>query len=127
MGKELTIQKRTKHLSDIREELKRLTDLLIGMGALKIILFGSCANNTAGYLSDLDLFVIMNTDLLFEERLIFFYKTLLPSVPTDLIINTQAEYEINRDNPFILEIQKNGKVIYEKSTCNRRFKMAYAG
>jgi uncharacterized protein len=113
-GKELIIQKRTEHLHNIKTELTRLTGLLKEMGAIKIVLFGSCANNTAGFLSDLDLFIIMETNLPFVERLMYIYKTLLPSVPTDMIIYTPAEYERNKENSFIREIKKNGKIIYEK-------------
>ncbi|NLV26547.1 MAG: nucleotidyltransferase domain-containing protein [Methanomicrobiales archaeon] len=113
--KELEIQLRTKHLQEMKTELNRLTELLKEMGALKIILFGSCAMNTAGRLSDLDIFVIMETDLPFVERLSHFYKILLPSVPTDLILYTPAEFVRNKDNPFIKEILKNGKIMYKKA------------
>ena len=112
--REITQQLRTLHLEELQEELKRISGHFMEMGALKIILFGSCASNTAGQLSDLDLFIVMDTDLPFIERLMYFYKTILPSVPTDIIVYTPEEFERNKDNPFIREIIKNGKIIYEK-------------
>jgi predicted nucleotidyltransferase len=112
--REITQQLRTLHLEELHKELNRISGLFKNMGALKIILFGSCATNTAGQLSDLDLFIVMDTDLPFIERLMYFYKTILPSVPTDILVYTPEEFDRNKDNPFIREIIKNGKIIYEK-------------
>ena len=112
--REITQHLRTLHLEELQDELKRISGHFMEMGALKIILFGSCATNTAGQFSDLDLFIVMDTDLPFIERLMYFYKTILPSVPTDIIVYTPEEFERNKDNPFIREIIKNGKIIYEK-------------
>ena len=114
LQKDLVLQLRTEHLQELHAELQRITGLLTDMGAEKMILFGSCAMNTAGSLSDLDLFVIMETELPFIERLPHFYRILMPSVPTDLIIYTPEEFERNKDRPFIKEILKTGKILYEK-------------
>lgn len=79
----------------------------------KIILFGSQARGEADEYSDVDLIVVKRTGKRFVERLVE-----VPSLPVhaDVFVYTPEEFEAMKgnENPFITEVLKTAKVIYEK-------------
>lgn len=84
----------------------------------KIILFGSFARGDANQESDLDLFVIKDTDESSRlirrkiDRLLWGRR-----FPLEVIVRTQKEVDqnIKAKNPFYLHhIFKEGKILYEK-------------
>ncbi len=84
----------------------------------KIILFGSAARKETDEYSDLDLVIIKKTDKQFLQRLVEVVDFVpLHSPPVDLLVYTPEEFERMKedDNPFIEQVVKDGKVIYEKS------------
>jgi uncharacterized protein len=87
----------------------------------KIILFGSYANGNPTPDSDVDLFVIIETDGKSKEMHRAVSRLLYPrQFPVDIIIRTPKEVEeaLNGgvDNGFFIrEIIKKGKVLYERN------------
>ena len=91
----------------------------------KIVLFGSYANGNPTEHSDIDLMVILDNEHVsktYQERLDkrVYIRRLLREVnreyPLDLLVYSKAELQKVREygNPFIIDIEKTGKVIYEK-------------
>ena len=110
---------KTKYIPAIINNLK-------GIDPYKIILFGSFVKESANDDSDLDLFVILNSQKIsktYKERmsnkLLVRQKIyeLSKKVPIDLIVYTKGEYDIivKNGSSFCNEIEKTGKVLYEKT------------
>ncbi len=83
----------------------------------KIILFGSYAWGKPTSDSDIDLFIIMESNLRRDERAVQI-SDLFPDrlFPLDIIVYTPEEVElsIKRGNPFTKEILTKGGVLYER-------------
>jgi len=93
----------------------------------KIILFGSYAIENQNKDSDIDIMVILDNDDVsktYTERLnkkIYIRNLLLEinrNIPLDILVYSKEELKLikNYGNYFIDEIEKNGKVIYEKAS-----------
>ena len=91
----------------------------------KIVLFGSYANGNPTEHSDIDLMVILDNDHIsttYQERLDkkLYIRTLVldinQEIPLDILVYSKAELKKIKEygNTFITEIEKTGKVIYEK-------------
>lgn len=81
-----------------------------------IIIFGSVARHEAGDHSDLDILVVMDTDLKGARRAAAIYRqTQEFMMPMDVLVMTPSEYEANKDNAhsFASEIVRTGVVAYE--------------
>lgn len=89
--------------------------LIAGLAPERIVLFGSRARGTATHRSDLDLFVVQETDKSPLQRIEAGLK-LLPPLPcdVDIIVYTPAELEARRDAPFIRRLLREGQVLYER-------------
>lgn len=84
----------------------------------KIILFGSYAAGDPNENSDLDIFIIKDTDIPRPQRTIQVRKMLYGSmVPIDLIVYTPQEIDDSKENQysFVHEVINKGKIIYERS------------
>ena len=82
----------------------------------KIILFGSYALGNPNENSDLDLFVIKESDLPRPKRVVKVRKMLFGSmVPMDIIVYTPEEIELAIENKFsfVYEVLNTGKILYE--------------
>jgi len=110
---------------DIDTALNKLVVSLQPSDPYKIILFGSHANGTPNEHSDIDLMVILDNDHVsktYQERLDkrVYVRTLVldinEEVPLDLLVYSKAELEKVKKygNTFVIDIEKTGKVIYEK-------------
>ena len=90
-----------------------------GYNPEKIILFGSYANGNPDENSDLDLFIIKETNLSRPERTVQVRKMLYGArIPIDLIVYTPKEIEESRDNifSFVHEVLNTGKTLYEQAS-----------
>lgn len=106
---------KANHLTQLRNELKRIKKGLINLGAQKIILFGSGGREELGLFSDIDLIVIIPSNKKFIERIEEIYMKLQPS-EIDLLIYTPEEFEhLEENNLFIQHVISEGKIIFEKS------------
>jgi len=84
----------------------------------KIILFGSYATGNPDENSDLDLFVIKDTDLPRPLRAVQVRKILYGSmIPIDLIVYTPKEVDESKENrfSFVYEVLESGKTLYERA------------
>lgn len=81
----------------------------------KIILFGSWACDTATRRSDIDLFMIWQCDIRPLER-IGRVLSLLVDAPlaVDAIVYTPQELSRCKHRPFIAQLLREGKVLYER-------------
>jgi hypothetical protein len=80
-----------------------------------IILFGSVANGTATEDSDLDIAVILDTDLSWTQRVVTIRRSLGDfGIAIDLLVFTPEEIEAERKNPctIVSEILATGKVVH---------------
>ena len=88
------------------------------MSPEKIILFGSYAYGDVTPDSDVDLLVILKTNLKSAERQRLISKLIYPrSAPMDIIVKTPEEIikSKNRVDPFINEALEKGKELYARS------------
>lgn len=86
----------------------------------RIILFGSYAYGKPKDESDLDILVIMNSELPRYRRSISIYRCLAGLlIPKDILVYTPEEIEEWSEVPqaFITTAIRKGKVIYEKEQC----------
>ena len=95
------------------QELERIVRILREMGVQRIVLFGSVARETVTAWSDLDLIVVLNSDLPFIKRLGLLYEQIQPHVGLDLLAYTPEEFEALRERPFIRQALQEGRVLYE--------------
>jgi predicted nucleotidyltransferase len=83
----------------------------------KVILFGSYAAGNPNHNSDLDIFIIKDTDIPRPQRTVQVRKMLFGSkVPIDLIVYTPEEVEKQKGNKysFVYEVLKTGITLYEQ-------------
>jgi predicted nucleotidyltransferase len=88
----------------------------------KIILFGSHAYGNVTPDSDLDLLVIIKTDLPAAERTRKISRLLRPRhLPLDIVVRNPQEIQrsLRRVDPFVHEILERGIVLYARSGCGR--------
>lgn len=92
----------------------------------KIILFGSYANGNPDENSDIDLMVILDNNHVsktYEERLNkkLFIRSLVRKInrkiPLDILVYSKEELNLikKHGNYFIDEIERTGRIIYEKA------------
>jgi predicted nucleotidyltransferase len=84
-----------------------------GLGATKVVLFGSAAWGDPGLASDIDLLLVWDTPLEFVARTAELYRLLRPRVAADLVAYTPAEIARMADRPFVARALREGKVLYE--------------
>jgi len=107
--------------------LDKLVILLKSSDPYKIILFGSYANGNPNENSDIDLLVILDNDHVsktYQERLnkkINIKNSIIEinrKVPLDILVYSKEELNMIKKsgNYFIDEIEKTGKIIYEKAS-----------
>jgi predicted nucleotidyltransferase len=93
----------------------------------KIVLFGSYANGNPDENSDIDLMVILDNDHVsktYEERLNkkLYIRGLVREinrkVPLDILVYSKEELNLIKEhgNYFIDEVERTGRIIYEKAS-----------
>jgi predicted nucleotidyltransferase len=83
----------------------------------KIILFGSYAKGNPEVNSDLDLFIIKDSNLPRYKRSLEVRRLLFGSmIPIDLLVYTPKEIEEQKDKKFsfVHEVLNTGRVVYER-------------
>jgi len=103
---------------EIREKIAEITDKIVReYQPEKIILFGSYAWGTPNKDSDIDLFIVKETD---DTRVAArkISGSIFPRyIAMDFIVYTpnQLKKELEIEEPFITKIMKAGKVLYERA------------
>ena len=80
-----------------------------------IILFGSASNGTAGDDSDIDLLVVMETDLNKSDRFVLARGAVgRIGTPVDVLVYTPEEFQSEsvRKGSFVREVIDTGRVVY---------------
>lgn len=91
--------------------------LVKNLDVVKVILFGSYVSGSPGKDSDLDLLVIINTEVKGIERYAMVSELLEPrKIPMDIIVKTPEEIKdrTKKFDPFMRNILQTGKILYEK-------------
>jgi predicted nucleotidyltransferase len=112
---------------EIEKILEKLVLSLKVSDPYKIVLFGSYANGNPDRNSDIDLMVILDNDHVsrtYEERLnkkIYIrglVREINRKIPLDILVYSKEELNLikGHGNYFIDEIEKTGKIIYEKAS-----------
>lgn len=101
-----------------QEKIKEITDKIVKeYQPEKIILFGSWAWGKPGPDSDVDLFVIKETEEPLPKRIEILDKLFSRrEFPMDFLVYTprQIEKRLMIKDFFVKEIMENGKILYEK-------------
>lgn len=111
---ELNIKLKKERESKIKKEIQRIKKILPRLNIEKAILFGSAARGEIGIYSDIDLIIIMNTELKFLDRLDKFYRKLKPNLAIDILIYTPEEFEEVKSSFFGKRVLKDGVILYER-------------
>jgi predicted nucleotidyltransferase len=112
--KEITGRK-DERKAKLQKSLNLIVSQLKGMGALKIILFGSLVKGDVDVNSDIDLFVLMPSIKTGREWMDVIYRTVERKVASNIIVYNQEEfYEKLPSSSFLANISE-GKVVYEKA------------
>lgn len=112
--------------STMDEIIKEIVENLKKIKPLKIILFGSYAKERFDEESDIDLIVILDTDIIpenYNQKLDLKVEVrdciydVSRKIPIDLVVYTNGEFELIKKNrtSFFNEIETTGKIIYEKA------------
>ena len=104
---------RSKRQALLERELSRIVQVLRQVGVQSIILFGSAARDDISAWSDLDLIVVLHSDLPFIKRLGVLYERIQPRVGLDLLAYTPEKFDAIRERPFLRQAVQEGRVLYE--------------
>ena len=84
----------------------------------KVILFGSCAREEVEDSSDIDIFLITDTELKEDNELSLLfdpipYKVEGIYIPMDTLLQSQEKYNLCKENPYIVQkfIEKDGIIL----------------
>lgn len=106
-------ERRREHVALLDSELPRIVDGLRAMGASLIVLFGSYGRGRRDLFTDLDVLVVMESDLPFVQRLAKVQQELAPRVQADIFVYTPSEFEEMKRRPFVKHALATGKVLHE--------------
>jgi predicted nucleotidyltransferase len=110
---------------DINAVSDALVEALKPSDPFKVVLFGSYANGTPNVDSDVDIMVVLdNNDVskTYEERLRKkvgirrLVREINRKISLDILVYSKEELKMVKEygNTFVIEVEKTGKVIYEK-------------
>ncbi len=105
-------QRRAEHVALLKEEVDRLVQGLVALGAKKVYQFGSLTRRPPDLFTDVDLLAILETDEPFVERLARIYTQLQPGVAADILVYTPKEFEEMRERPFLRHVLKTAVLRY---------------
>ncbi len=109
------LHKKRKREEKLKSSLTLVTRQLRDLGALKIILFGSLAEEDVDVFSDLDLLVIMPPEKSGKEWMRSLYENIDLGIASDIVVYNQEEWQENLPtSSFLRSILDSGKIVYEK-------------
>ena len=106
-----------QNLDTYSEIQKFVQELVLKFKPEKVILFGSFAYGKPSKSSDVDLLVIMKTNLRPIEQEVAIRKTISRNFPLDLIVFTPSQLREREKmgDFFIKTVLKKGKILYERN------------
>ncbi len=112
---EYMTERRADYEKKLEESLRYIVNVLSAKPEVKLVrLFGSYAKGQRDLLTDLDILVVMETELGFPERLKMLYELLAVPVDLDLLCYTPEEVEDLKESPFLKRILEEGVVLHAK-------------
>ncbi|MEW6569356.1 MAG: nucleotidyltransferase domain-containing protein [Chloroflexota bacterium] len=109
--------KRAAYQQALEEALRRIVGRLAEMPEVhKAVLFGSYAQGRRDLFTDIDLIVVMDSDLDFIQRSALLRQRFRAGVDLDLFVYTPQEFERMAGGAFLRHALSTGKVIYEKKS-----------
>jgi predicted nucleotidyltransferase len=105
-----------KRCATDEEILEKANQIIRKFDPEKIILFGSYASGNPVPESDVDLFIIINSNKPSWEKSIEVSLALKHTFPIDIIVKTADEIDkrLNAGDFFISDIFKKGRILYER-------------
>lgn len=108
-------RRREEYVSQLEASVRRLVEVACAWPAVeRVILFGSYARGRRDLLTDLDVVVVLRSELPFLDRQELVYRMFTLPVDADILCYTTREWEALRDAPFVQAILREGVVLYEK-------------
>ncbi len=105
-------RERVDYVAALADTLRRAVALLQRKPAVRsVILFGSYARGRRDLFTDLDLLVVMESDVGFVERTIELRREIAAQVDLDLLVYTPGELEKVRHRGFVREAIESGEVL----------------
>ena len=115
------IERYSKEMRMRIEEFKKLFEpVLLKTSARSAYLFGSRARGTEDPESDVDLVIVADTERPFVERCLDFMELVRVSpAPVEMLVYTPFEFRTmsERGNGFIMNVLKEGILLYERSAA----------
>ncbi len=109
--------KRAAYQQALEDGVRRIVSRLAEMLEVhRAILFGSCAQGRRDLCTDIDLIVVMDSDLDFVQRSALLRRQFRLGVDLDLFVYTPQEFERMTEAGFVRHALGAGKVIYEKKS-----------
>lgn len=97
-----------KALQDVVQQLQAIE------GVHRVSLFGSFARERRDLFTDLDILVVMDTDMSFVERLRFLYSKVNVPVDLDMLCYTPQEFQSLKGTGTLKRILQEERVLYER-------------
>jgi len=108
------LQRKEQRKARLQASLDSIVNQLKGIGALKIILFGSLARGEVDINSDLDLLVLMPSTKTGKEWMNIIYDTIERRIASNIMVYNQKEFHDKLPTSSFLQNISKGKVVYEK-------------
>lgn len=103
---------------EVQRELGSIIDQLRPMNPLKVVLFGSYARGDFHEDSDVDLFIVCDTEQRVFDRVERALELVNTRMAIEPLVYTPAEVEQMRArrSSFLAEIESTGRVLYERAS-----------
>ncbi len=101
---------------EVEPELVRIVERLASYGTERVVLYGSYARGDFHADSDVDLFIVKETDERFIDRITSVLAVTGAKIPVEPVVYTRAELEQMRArrSGLLAEVERDGKVLYER-------------
>ena len=94
----------------VHDIVERLSPL---EGVLRISVFGSFARGRRDLFTDLDILVVMETEMGLADRLKYLYSKLAVPVDVDILCYTPQEVEVLQGKGWLTSALRDSQVLYE--------------
>ena len=110
-----TVRRQAERRKLLEAEARRIADQLARDPTVRqVIAFGSAARGDVRSFSDLDMLVVMETELEFIERFAALWRRVRPSVPVDFLVYTPVEFAKLKDSRlFVRQAISEGRILYD--------------
>ena len=107
-------QKRQEYASMLEESLEDILKQLKSLdGVRRISVFGSFARGRRDLFTDLDILVVMETEMGLVDRLKYLYSKLAVPVDLDILCYTPQEVEVLEGKGWLKSALRDSQVLYE--------------